>query len=464
MDGESKALKTDIELYERSSCMLKDVPKRDFAVQTDNYNIKEVIAAIVNKRINQVQSFTTEELQRKLEKVEEENKNLRRRERIYEKRLVQLEEQSRKRRNVDPSTSPGAKRPYEDNATIKIPDENNENSNPENDSACNENSHEILDGDFCPPLFRSGQKKSHTISYQKEKIPTQLVTPMQKEAKIDSQVPVQKAVAQSVAHSEAHSEAQATARPVTSQLQQVRTNEAFRRADLQVQPNRQIEASTMQLQHVPVQLVAAPVMNTRQYIRYPVIPQRAINPNQGARFARIPLRGPPPNHNLFEYRPLSKLNHHQRIPTYQIRAIPSHEMQMQQQPQTVHYTAVSTNPPPPYKEPSNFIPLPRLTASITSDASSIILTWDCFDATSQFQRNVDVYFLFAFHTLDLSKPPPTDVNAWKRIGAIKSLPLPIACTLTQTFDGHNYFFAVVATGAQGRMGELSNPCALKVTL
>lgn len=42
MDGESKALKTDIELYERSSCMLKDVPKRDFAVQTDNYNIKEV--------------------------------------------------------------------------------------------------------------------------------------------------------------------------------------------------------------------------------------------------------------------------------------------------------------------------------------------------------------------------------------------------------------------------------------
>ena len=130
-----------------------------------------------------------------------------------------------------------------------------------------------------------------------------------------------------------------------------------------------------------------------------------------------------------------------------------------------HYSVSNPNPSPNYQDSyDKRLALPQLIAHITSDKSSIIFTWDKVNNSQMFVENVDVYVLFAFHTLDLNQPPPKELSYWKRISIVNPLPLPIACTLTQSFDGQNYFFAVAAVNIAGRVGQLSNPCALKVAL
>lgn len=43
---------------------------------------------------------------------------------------------------------------------------------------------------------------------------------------------------------------------------------------------------------------------------------------------------------------------------------------------------------------------------------------------------------------------------WKKIGEIKALPLPMACTLTQFIDDATYSFVLRAKDACGRFGPL----------
>jgi len=118
-------------------------------------------------------------------------------------------------------------------------------------------------------------------------------------------------------------------------------------------------------------------------------------------------------------------------------------------------------PPPPYDDSQR---LPNILAEITSDASNVILKWNCTELSKKFQMNVQLYLLFAYHTTDTKVEPPKDLSRWKKIGEIQALPLPIACSLTKSFDGHSYFFSVIPVDHKGRLGPMSNSCVLKVAL
>ena len=53
-------------------------------------------------------------------------------------------------------------------------------------------------------------------------------------------------------------------------------------------------------------------------------------------------------------------------------------------------------------------------------------------------------------------------NLWKKVGDVKALPLPMACTLKQ-FTSHNrYHFAVRACDTFKRNGEFSMPASISI--
>ncbi|CAH3106422.1 unnamed protein product, partial [Pocillopora meandrina] len=51
-------------------------------------------------------------------------------------------------------------------------------------------------------------------------------------------------------------------------------------------------------------------------------------------------------------------------------------------------------------------------------------------------------------------------HQWKKIGVVKALTLPMACTLIQLSPGNKYYFLVRATDVNGRQGECSEACTI----
>ncbi|XP_041093705.1 activating transcription factor 7-interacting protein 1 [Polyodon spathula] len=72
---------------------------------------------------------------------------------------------------------------------------------------------------------------------------------------------------------------------------------------------------------------------------------------------------------------------------------------------------------------------------------------------------VDSYHLYAYHqdpsSSSSSSSPPS--SQWKKIGEVKALPLPMACTLTQFVSGSKYYFAVRGKDIYGRFGAFCEP-------
>ena len=102
---------------------------------------------------------------------------------------------------------------------------------------------------------------------------------------------------------------------------------------------------------------------------------------------------------------------------------------------------------------------PKLQVNITVSGNGIVLSWDFESEPVVKVPAIECYHLFASQD---SPTPPISSSEWKKIGVVKALPLPMACTLTQFVSGNSYHFAVLAVDVNGREGPLSNACTVRL--
>ncbi|CAL9700338.1 unnamed protein product [Knipowitschia caucasica] len=107
---------------------------------------------------------------------------------------------------------------------------------------------------------------------------------------------------------------------------------------------------------------------------------------------------------------------------------------------------------PPEAEKTSVPQQPQL--KLVPSQTGIVLSW-CVAETDLTCAAVDSYHLYAFHQ-DNSNNNPSQQH-WKKIGEVKALPLPMACTLTQFQTGSTYHFAVRAKDVYGRFGAFCEP-------
>ena len=73
---------------------------------------------------------------------------------------------------------------------------------------------------------------------------------------------------------------------------------------------------------------------------------------------------------------------------------------------------------------------------------------------SDSHAQLKAYQLYAYQETSVSV---ISSSLWKKVGDVKPLPLPMACTLTQFMEGHKYHFAVRAVDIHDRPGPFGPP-------
>ncbi|XP_067297201.1 activating transcription factor 7-interacting protein 1 isoform X2 [Pseudorasbora parva] len=102
---------------------------------------------------------------------------------------------------------------------------------------------------------------------------------------------------------------------------------------------------------------------------------------------------------------------------------------------------------------------PQLKLARVQSQNGIVLSW-CVAETDRNCAAVDTYHLYAYHQDNQGTASGAGASAqslWKKIGEVKALPLPMACTLTQFVSGSTYYFAVRAKDVYGRFGPFCEP-------
>lgn len=109
--------------------------------------------------------------------------------------------------------------------------------------------------------------------------------------------------------------------------------------------------------------------------------------------------------------------------------------------------------PPPMQANNNLKPLlPKPHLSIRKTDTGIILQWR-MPYNLELYEFIASYQLFAYQ--ETNAPPSTDM--WRKVGDVKALALPMACTLTQFADKNKYYFAVRSVDVHKRIGAFSDP-------
>nr|XP_031299920.1 activating transcription factor 7-interacting protein 1 isoform X1 [Camelus dromedarius] len=125
-------------------------------------------------------------------------------------------------------------------------------------------------------------------------------------------------------------------------------------------------------------------------------------------------------------------------------------------PRPVHPAPLPEAPQPqrlPPEAASTSLPQkPHLKLARVQSQNGIVLSWSVLEVDRSCAA-VDSYHLYAYH----EEPSATVPSQWKKIGEVKALPLPMACTLTQFVSGSKYYFAVRAKDVYGRFGPFCDP-------
>ncbi|XP_006616060.1 putative uncharacterized protein DDB_G0282133 isoform X2 [Apis dorsata] len=98
------------------------------------------------------------------------------------------------------------------------------------------------------------------------------------------------------------------------------------------------------------------------------------------------------------------------------------------------------------------LPPPAPSLKISKVAHGIVLSWNM--NLSEKYADIVSYQLYAYQ--EIAGIPP-NTSLWKKVGDVRALPLPMACTLTQFSEGNNYYFAVRAVDTHSRKGQYSLP-------
>ncbi|XP_052525103.1 activating transcription factor 7-interacting protein 1 isoform X5 [Tympanuchus pallidicinctus] len=191
---------------------------------------------------------------------------------------------------------------------------------------------------------------------------------------------------------------------------------------------------------------APPAQNSVRGAVMPSPSLRPVNPQAGGMTVRMPqTTAYVVNNGLTLGSGAPQLTVHHRPP--QVHAEP---------PRPVHPAPLPEAPQPPRLPPeaanTSLPQKPQLKLARVQSQNGIVLSWSVIEVDRSC-ASVDSYHLYAYH----EDPSATMPSQWKKIGEVKALPLPMACTLTQFVSGSKYYFAVRAKDIYGRFGPFCDP-------
>ncbi|XP_069508810.1 activating transcription factor 7-interacting protein 1 isoform X2 [Ambystoma mexicanum] len=169
---------------------------------------------------------------------------------------------------------------------------------------------------------------------------------------------------------------------------------------------------------------------------------RQISPQTGGVTVRMPQTAYVVNNGMNLGSGGPQLTVHHRPPQEPLRTIHPAPLPEAPQPQRLPPEAASTSPPQK----------PHLKLARVQSQNGIVLSWSVLEVDRSC-ASVDSYHLYAYH----EDPTASTPSQWKKIGEVKALPLPMACTLTQFVSGSKYYFAVRAKDVYGRFGVFCDP-------
>ncbi|CAH1794928.1 unnamed protein product, partial [Owenia fusiformis] len=114
-------------------------------------------------------------------------------------------------------------------------------------------------------------------------------------------------------------------------------------------------------------------------------------------------------------------------------------------------------PPMPQNQQNASKKLPQKPGlKISRVPNGIVLSWNMQVDEVNHAKIVN-YQLYAYQESPDMVPK---ISLWKKVGEVKALPLPMACTLTQFQEGNKYHFAVRAIDEHTRVGQFSEPSSI----
>ncbi|XP_063382236.1 activating transcription factor 7-interacting protein 1 [Cydia fagiglandana] len=181
----------------------------------------------------------------------------------------------------------------------------------------------------------------------------------------------------------------------------------------------------------------APSVNSPRKVYIPISgPQgQNVRPGQTIMLKTVPTPGP-----------------RQRTPPSHMVRMPHGTMRMTR-PQGIRHPAPLPECMKQYQPPNWKALPPAPDLKLAKVENGIVISWKIEGYQEDSYEEIASYQLYAYQ--ETTSPPSTAL--WKKIGDVKALPLPMACTLTQFMAGYKYYFAVRAVDIRSRLGPFSLP-------